>query len=654
MRAGTSGWLIAFVLGVLLHASVSYATETNAQFDARIVADLTRIAPDAVEPFRQANAARERGDNDAAIAAYAAVRRLAPTFSHAGRRQCGVYLVAHRAVEAVAACREALSIEVSAENLCMLARALTEAEALAGAGEVDDLLRRAEELDTNRLFVAQTQADIAMRRRDVPGLSRAAERCLALAPDDPTSVSVAFIAALADGRYDDVTRHVDHFCALGAPQSACDRMRTLASENTPWWFKAWRIARWLVPTWLAASVALFLLGLGLSVATLRASRRVPTEATGRAVGIDALLRKTYRAVLWLCCVYYYVSLPLVVALVVVAGGGIIYGFMAAGRIPIKLVLIVVVFVFATAWALLKSLFVRSKDEDPGLRLDLSANPRLREVLDEVAGKAGTRPVDAVYVTPLEEVAVFERGGMMQQLRGGAERCLVLGVGVLEGLRLLPLKAVLAHEYGHFRNEDTAGGGFALMVRRSLMEFVMALARGGAASNLNPAWWFAKGYWSIFLRISQGASRLQEVLADRWAAFTYGSDAFAEGFTAVITRSVGFQAHMDATLADAVDRKIPVANLYEHEPVTAPAASTLEERVRQAMEREPTPFDSHPSPRDRLAWVRALAAPVPPDAQKPGEEGAMAWDLFADRPALERAMTERVRELLARQGVEVAG
>ena len=49
-----------------------------------------------------------------------------------------------------------------------------------------------------------------------------------------------------------------------------------------------------------------------------------------------------------------------------------------------------------------------------------------------------------------------------------------------------LKAVLAHEYGHFANRDTAGGGFALAVRRAVLEMARTLAEGGAATWYNPA------------------------------------------------------------------------------------------------------------------------------------------------------------------------
>ena len=67
---------------------------------------------------------------------------------------------------------------------------------------------------------------------------------------------------------------------------------------------------------------------------------------------------------------------------------------------------------------------------------------------------------------------------------------------------------------------------------------IGLAEGGAASSINPAWWFVRGFHSVFLRISQGASRLQEGLADRWAAFAYGSKSFEELLTALGTKASG--------------------------------------------------------------------------------------------------------------------
>jgi Zn-dependent protease with chaperone function len=352
------------------------------------------------------------------------------------------------------------------------------------------------------------------------------------------------------------------------------------------------------------------------------------------------LRSIYKAVLWASCAYYYLSIPLVLATVVLAGGGFVYMFVMLGWIPIKLVLIAGILVLVTVWAGIKSLFVRGVDEDPGERLDLAEHPRLRSLLDEVAHEIRTRPVDNVYLTPGTQLAVMERGGMLRQLRGNSERCLILGVGVLDGLKVGPFKAILAHEYGHFSNEDTAGGGFALAVRRSLATMGQALAENGAATWYNPAWLFLHGFYRVFLRISQGASRLQELLADRWAAFTYGARAFEQGLRHVIERSIRFDRHAGATLAEVVGTATPVANFYTYVPEKQPEEIEIVNQVQEAVAAMPSPYDSHPSPRDRFAWVHSL--------EHEGGTGSMehagedAWSLFGDREAIERNMTEAIR------------
>jgi len=412
------------------------------------------------------------------------------------------------------------------------------------------------------------------------------------------------------------------------------------------------IAAWVGVVWLGALLVLLVAGWALSRAALEAAARVPTVASGRAFGASAFLRKTYGVVLWLCCAYYYVSIPLIVGAVLLLGGGLIYGFFALGRVPIKLVAIIAILVLATVWSILKSLFVRVVDEDPGVRLDLRSHPRLRAVLQEVATRVITRPVQAVYLTPGTDVAVMERGGLSQQLRGAAERCLILGVGVLEGMRVGAFKAILAHEYGHFSNRDTAGGGFALAVRRSLLTMAGNLAQSGTAAWYNPAWLFLNGFYRVFLRISLGASRLQEVMADRWAAFTYGSKAFEEGLRHVIERSVRFDAHAVTTLQEVVQGQQALANLYAHRPASAPEATEVDKAVKEALRRPASAYDSHPSPTERLRWVRALAAKgkvASPD------DAADAWSLFPDREQIEQHMTGEVRNnMFHSHGIKIEG
>jgi Zn-dependent protease with chaperone function len=410
---------------------------------------------------------------------------------------------------------------------------------------------------------------------------------------------------------------------------------------------------WIAAAWVFGLLALLAAGAGLSRAVKRVAEELPsTDASGHGRGAPALLRRAYTLVLWLACAYYYVSMPLVSAGVTLAGCAVVYAGFAAGRIPVKLALFVVVVTLATLWSMLKSVFVRAKDEDPGQRLDLRAHPKLRFLLDEVARRVGTRPVQNVYLTPGTDVAVMERGSMFGQLRGSAERCLILGVGVLDGLRLGPFKAVLAHEYGHFSNRDTAGGGVAIGVRRSLVAMAQCLSENGAGAWYNPAWLFLNAFFRVFLRISQGASRLQEILADRWAAFTYGSDAFEEGLRHVIERSVRFDARAHATLSEIVARQQPLANLYSHVPTSPMAEDQLAKAVAEALDRPPSVYDSHPSPAERTRWVRALAAKG--GAASP-DDAAPAWSLFSDRDWIERQMTRHVKALVLRsQGIRIAG
>ena len=426
-----------------------------------------------------------------------------------------------------------------------------------------------------------------------------------------------------------------------------------------------------IGAWVLVMLALLAAGWVLSRLTLRSADRVATsgEAGGDGTDEERGLRRFYRAVVTMCGVYFYLSVPILLVSIVVAGGGAIVLFLAAGYIPVKLVLLIGIVVFVTLGAILRGVFARRGEIELGYKIDLDENPRFRDLLDSVARTIGTRPVDSAYLTPHTDMAVTERGGLWKSVRGtSGERCLIIGVGLLEGMKQVELRSVLGHEYGHFRNEDTAGGGFALAVRRSLITMIIRLAESGAATWYNPVWLFLRAYHRVYLVVSQGASRLQEVLADRWAIRAYGSEAFVRGYTHVVERSVHFEQHVQRALHDVIEHERPLPNLYRHEPSPEgtgadkdaadkdaadkdAAGSSHAELVREQMEREPSAYDSHPAPRQRLAWATAMAVVR---AAEPGDN-LPVWDLFEDRDALERRMTATVREAVAaNHGVEIAG
>jgi Zn-dependent protease with chaperone function len=50
--------------------------------------------------------------------------------------------------------------------------------------------------------------------------------------------------------------------------------------------------------------------------------------------------------------------------------------------------------------------------------------------------------------------VLQRGSLIHQLQDRGERVLILGMASLNDLSQGQLRAILAHEYGHFTNRDT--------------------------------------------------------------------------------------------------------------------------------------------------------------------------------------------------------
>ena len=70
-----------------------------------------------------------------------------------------------------------------------------------------------------------------------------------------------------------------------------------------------------------------------------------------------------------------------------------------------------------------------------------------------------------------------------------------------------------------------------------------------------------------------------------------------------------------------------------------------------MEADPSAYDSHPAPRDRIAWVHRLATA---NAESSADDHQPVWSLFEDRDALERRMTDHIRAAVeANHGIGIA-
>lgn len=652
-------------------AQVQNAGGGSDPIDARIRADMSRAGEEAAALFEEANQARASGDFQRALELYRKVAALAPSIDHPRRRACSMLIQLDQFHDAVVVCEEALALEPdSALDQSALAHALAVRRADGDLDRALELARRAATALPGETSVMYIWCETSLAAERVDEWRTCTTQLFARDPDGIEANHMMMLAAAFDGDLDRARHHLDKMRAAGMTgeqarqaEAMLDRVRAeLESRGSPsaGFALAGRILLTMaiaIGVWLAGLVVLLAVGWILSRMTLRAAGRM--AASGQAGGDgsqeERRLRRIYRAVVLLCGVYFYLSVPVLLVSVVVAGGGLIWLLVASGYIPIKLVAITAIIVLASVGAILRGLFVRGGQSELGYGIDFERNPRFRQLLDEVAAAIQTRPVDKAYLTPHTDMAVTERGGLWKSVRGNAgERCLIIGAGLLDGMKQIELRSVLAHEYGHFRNQDTAGGGFALAVRRSLVAMIIRLAQSGAATWYNPSWLFLRAYHRVYLVVSQGASRLQEVLADRWAVRAYGSEAFIRGFTHVIERSIRFDRHVQLTLREVIEHERPLANLYAHEPGEPKPAGAddpgEEELIRKQMEREPASHDSHPAPRQRLAWAAAMSVDRAPE---PGDD-LPVWDLFDERERLEQRMTSEVREAVAaNHGVVIA-
>ncbi len=605
--------IVAFstVLGVLLFVPALAHAQDATPGASRVVGAMSS-GPEATDPMALFEAARVAGDRQGMLTALTAIEEQATP------EIAATYYVS------------AASTVLAQEGGPRLRR------------EARDLAERAVTLDGSNVDGYFVRLDAELYMEDAAA-ARATLRDLDdIAPNHPQTAFFHTIALANAGDWEEARLALDRAHDLGLSDDVYQGVSAELEAATPWHSGLGAhvlTGSKVVAVWLLIFGALLLLGVLLSRATLTASRSMPTSVSvADAAPLSAGLRRAYAVVLWMSCGFYYLSLPLVVILVLAVAAGLIGGIFMIGYIPVKLVALIGIAALVSVYAVGKSLFVRVKDEDPGPELDLSEHPELSRVLGEVADKVGTEKVHHVYLTPGTELAVFERGGVGQQLRGSADRCLILGAAVLEGMDQQAFKAIIAHEYGHFVNRDTAGGGFALAVRRSLYKMAVGLAEGGAAAWYNPAWLFLRAFERVFVRISHGASRLQEVLADRWAAVSYGARAFERGLRHVVTAGIRFDAHANSTLNEVIDGQRALSNFYHYQPEENASPEDIDQAIREQLDREASVYDSHPAPTERFQLVHALEMQDP----KAPEEELSVWDLFADRGAIEEMMTEEIR------------
>jgi Zn-dependent protease with chaperone function len=270
---------------------------------------------------------------------------------------------------------------------------------------------------------------------------------------------------------------------------------------------------------------------------------------------------------------------------------------------------------------------RAKFEDPGPRLDPAAQPELHALVSEVAETTGQQPPADVYLAPDVNAAVTDTGGLFGS---GGRRVMIVGLPLLDVLTVGQLRAVLAHEFGHYYGGDTRLGPWFFRTYDAIVRTVQNLENAESIWRKPFEW-----YGMFFLRRSAAIKRQQEFLADELAAKAGGKQAAISSLHAVTAAGPAYEGYWSSEVAPLFDAgtRAPLLAGFRSFQSAETVRTAVEENVRTELEEgETDPYDTHPSLRERVEALERL----PDDGRgaAPGEE-RRAIELLRDPERAER-------------------
>lgn len=248
---------------------------------------------------------------------------------------------------------------------------------------------------------------------------------------------------------------------------------------------------------------------------------------------------------------------------------------------------------------------------PGPEVVEARHPRLFAEIRAIAAATRQRMPAHVYLVSDVNAFVTQRGGIMGI---GSRRVMGIGLPLLRTLQVDELRAVLAHEMGHFYGGDTRLGPWIYKTRGALARTVVNLAKAGRSTDhwigylfagvQAPFRWFLIG----FLRVSQAISRAQEYSADAVAVRAEGKRALVEGLKKTHAASIAHTIYMRTEVIPLVVRgALPaVGEGFSRFLANDRLSKLLDESVADELaEGTSDPYDSHPPLRERIAAASAL-------------------------------------------------
>lgn len=256
---------------------------------------------------------------------------------------------------------------------------------------------------------------------------------------------------------------------------------------------------------------------------------------------------------------------------------------------------------AVAVALWKA--IRAKPEPmPGLTVTPDEAPELWAAVRELAEVVRTRMPDEIRIVPEVNAAVSENSRLLGLI--GGHRFLYIGLPLLQTLTVTQMRAVLAHELGHYSRRHTRFGAIAYRGRLAIEGTVKRIG------PYNPVGWVFRGYARLYLLVDNAVSRRQELEADRASVQVAGQAAAAGALRELPALEAAWRFYFSRYVAPGWEAGLAPADLFGgFADFVAARKAELDELRAAEPDGERSRWDTHPPIAERIASMMAMTEPA---------------------------------------------
>lgn len=325
-------------------------------------------------------------------------------------------------------------------------------------------------------------------------------------------------------------------------------------------------------------------------------------------------------------------------------------------------LLVLVFLF-------KFIFVKHKvDRSHLVEITREEEPKLFAFIDEIVNKVQTDFPKRVYLSSDVNACVFYDSTFWSMFLP-IKKNLQIGVGLVNSVSEIELKAILAHEFGHFSQKSMKVGSYVYSVNQVIHNM---LYENDSYNSIAQSWGSVNGYFAFFtalavkivIGIQWVLQQVYNVVNISYRALSRQMEFHADAVAASVTGSkplitsllrLDLADHSFNTVLDYYGKKIPdsiaTENLYSQQSFVMNFIATNSNLLVENDLPQLTPdflnrfnksklvienkWETHPSTEDRIKELERLNLDVINDSK------ALAIGLFQDGLALQNKFTNKL-------------